>query len=123
MNETTAVFQRADTHTLEWVRCYCTFSPTGSDQSNSACNVPSVTIKVECWWFSGVIFFSHPPGFSSVLFLLIFTVYVKGPAAASVVENGSGRCKAGFAKVGAPRIAFPSVVGLPRHRGVKAGMT
>ena len=37
-------------------------------------------------------------------------------AAALVVDNGSGMCKAGFAGDDAPRAVFPSVVGRPRHQ-------
>ena len=36
-------------------------------------------------------------------------------AAALVVDNGSGMCKAGFAGDDAPRAVFPSIVGRPRH--------
>ena len=39
-------------------------------------------------------------------------------AAALVVDNGSGMCKAGFAGDDAPRAVFPSIVGRPRHQGV-----
>merc|ERR1711862_782891 len=42
--------------------------------------------------------------------------------AALVVDNGSGMCKAGFAGDDAPRAVFPSVVGRPRHQGVRVGM-
>ena len=37
-------------------------------------------------------------------------------AAALVVDNGSGMCKAGFAGDDAPRAVFPSIVGRPRHQ-------
>merc|ERR1711970_615030 len=43
-------------------------------------------------------------------------------AAALVVDNGSGICKAGFAGDDAPRAVFPSIVGRPRHQGVMVGM-
>ena len=43
-------------------------------------------------------------------------------AAALVVDNGSGLCKAGFAGDDAPRAVFPSIVGRPRHQGVMVGM-
>merc|ERR1711875_51041 len=43
-------------------------------------------------------------------------------AAALVVDNGSGMCKAGFAGDDAPRAVFPSIVGRPRHVGVMVGM-
>ena len=36
--------------------------------------------------------------------------------AALVVDNGSGMCKAGFARDDAPRAVFPSIVGRPRHQ-------
>ena len=36
---------------------------------------------------------------------------------ALVVDNGSSMCKAGFAGDDAPRLAFPSIVGRPRHQG------
>merc|ERR1711894_773054 len=42
--------------------------------------------------------------------------------AALVVDNGSGMCKAGFAGDDAPRAVFPSIVGRPRHQGVRVGM-
>ena len=35
---------------------------------------------------------------------------------AVVVDNGSDKCKAGFAGDDAPRSVFPSIVGRPRHR-------
>jgi len=40
-------------------------------------------------------------------------------AAALVVDNGSGMCKAGFAGDDAPRAVFPSIVGRPRHQVFK----
>lgn len=43
-------------------------------------------------------------------------------AAALVVDNGSGMCKAGFSGDDAPRAVFPSIVGRPRHQGVMVGM-
>merc|ERR1712183_1194390 len=43
-------------------------------------------------------------------------------AAAMVVDNGSGMCKAGFAGDDAPRAVFPSIVGRPRHVSVMVGM-
>ncbi|KAL0369326.1 UNVERIFIED_CONTAM: actin [Sesamum calycinum] len=39
-----------------------------------------------------------------------------------VVDNGTGRIKAGFAGDDAPRAVFPSIVGRPRHTGVMVGM-
>ncbi len=36
-------------------------------------------------------------------------------AAALVVDNGSGMCKAGFAGDDAPRAVFPSIIGRPRQ--------
>ncbi|CAK8692919.1 unnamed protein product [Clavelina lepadiformis] len=42
--------------------------------------------------------------------------------AALVVDNGSGMCKAGFAGDDAPRTAFPSIVGWPRHQEVVVGI-
>ncbi|KII96191.1 hypothetical protein PLICRDRAFT_35137 [Plicaturopsis crispa FD-325 SS-3] len=42
--------------------------------------------------------------------------------AALVIDNGSGMCKAGFARDDAPRAVFPSIVGRPRHIGVMVGM-
>jgi actin-related protein len=44
-------------------------------------------------------------------------------AAALVVDNGSGMCKAGFAGDDAPRAVFPSIVGRPRHQVNKFGPT
>ena len=41
---------------------------------------------------------------------------------ALVVDNGSGMCKAGFARDDAPRAVFPSIVGRSRHTSVVAGM-
>ena len=38
---------------------------------------------------------------------------------ALVVDNGSGMCKAGFAGDDAPRAVFPSIVGRPKHPGVR----
>ncbi len=35
-------------------------------------------------------------------------------AAALVIDNGSGMCKAGFAGDDAPRSVFPSIVGRPK---------
>ncbi|KAF0990053.1 hypothetical protein HZS_3734 [Henneguya salminicola] len=39
-----------------------------------------------------------------------------------VVDNGSGMCKAGFSGDDLPRIAFPSLVGQPRHKVVMIGV-
>ncbi|GLJ38076.1 hypothetical protein SUGI_0775130 [Cryptomeria japonica] len=39
-----------------------------------------------------------------------------------VCDNGSGMVKAGFAGDDAPRAAFPSIIGRPRHSGVMVGM-
>jgi len=36
-----------------------------------------------------------------------------------VIDNGSGRCKAGLSSADAPSHVFPSIVGRPRHQGVK----
>jgi actin beta/gamma 1 len=41
---------------------------------------------------------------------------------ALVVDNGSGMCKAGFAGDDAPRAVFPSIVGRPKHPGIRVGM-
>nr|Q39758.1 RecName: Full=Actin [Fucus vesiculosus]CAA67388.1 beta-actin [Fucus vesiculosus] len=41
---------------------------------------------------------------------------------ALVVDNGSGMCKAGFARDDAPRAVFPSIVGRPKHPGIMVGM-
>jgi actin-related protein len=41
---------------------------------------------------------------------------------ALVVDNGSGKCKAGIDGDDAPRAVFPSIVGRPRHKGVMVGM-
>ena len=41
---------------------------------------------------------------------------------ALVVDNGSGMCKAGFARDDAPRAVFPSIVGRPRYQGPIVGM-
>jgi actin beta/gamma 1 len=39
-----------------------------------------------------------------------------------VIDNGSGTIKAGFAGDDAPRVVFPSIVGIPRHQGIMVGM-
>ncbi|KAL8521033.1 hypothetical protein ACS0TY_011539 [Phlomoides rotata] len=39
-----------------------------------------------------------------------------------VCDNGTGMVKAGFAGDDAPRAVFPSVVGVPKYRGVMVGM-
>ncbi|XP_051786793.1 actin-like isoform X4 [Erpetoichthys calabaricus] len=39
-----------------------------------------------------------------------------------IIDNGSGMCKAGFAGDDAPRAAFPSIVGRPKHQGIMVGM-
>lgn len=41
---------------------------------------------------------------------------------AIVIDNGSGMCKAGFAGDDSPRCVFPSIVGIPKHKGVMVGM-
>lgn len=41
---------------------------------------------------------------------------------ALVIDNGSGMCKAGFAGDDAPRAVFPSILGVPKHKGVMVGM-
>ena len=41
-------------------------------------------------------------------------------AAAIVIDNGSGICKAGFAGDDAPRAVFPTIVGHPSNQGVIA---
>jgi actin len=33
-----------------------------------------------------------------------------------VIDNGSGMCKAGFSGDEAPRLVFPSVVGMPNYQ-------
>jgi len=42
--------------------------------------------------------------------------------AAIIIDNGSGMCKAGMAGDDAPRAAFPSIVGVPKMKGIMAGM-
>jgi len=44
-------------------------------------------------------------------------------AAALVVDNGSGMCKAGFAGDDAPRAVFPSIVGRPSHQVKKYNLS
>lgn len=39
-----------------------------------------------------------------------------------VIDNGSGICKAGFSGDDAPRAAFPSIIGRPKHQSVMVGM-
>ncbi|EPR79656.1 actin [Spraguea lophii 42_110] len=41
---------------------------------------------------------------------------------ALVIDNGSGMCKAGFAGDDSPRTVFPSIIGVPKHKGVMVGM-
>jgi actin-related protein len=43
-------------------------------------------------------------------------------AAAVVIDNGSGMCKAGIAGDDAPRATFPSIVGRPKMPGIMVGM-
>lgn len=43
-------------------------------------------------------------------------------AAAIVVDNGSGMCKAGIAGDDAPSAAFPTIVGRPKMPGIMVGM-
>jgi actin len=43
-------------------------------------------------------------------------------AAAVVIDNGSGMCKAGVAGDDAPRASFPSLVGRPKMPGIMVGM-
>ena len=38
-----------------------------------------------------------------------------------VIDNGTGRIKAGFAGNKAPKVIFPSVVGRPKQKGVMVG--
>ena len=38
-----------------------------------------------------------------------------------VIDNGTGRIKAGFADDEAPKVIFPSVVGRPKQKGVMVG--
>ena len=40
---------------------------------------------------------------------------------ALVMDNGSGKCKAGFAGDDAPRVVFSSVVGRPRYQEATYG--
>jgi actin-related protein len=42
-------------------------------------------------------------------------------AAAVVIDNGSGMCKAGIAGDDAPRCVFPSIVGRPKVPGIMVG--
>ena len=43
-------------------------------------------------------------------------------AAAVVIDNGSGMCKAGISGDDAPRCVFPAVVGQPKMPGIMVGM-
>ncbi|KAK6170934.1 hypothetical protein SNE40_019213 [Patella caerulea] len=43
-------------------------------------------------------------------------------AAALVIDNGSGMCKAGFAGDNAPRAVFPALTGRPKYQAVMVGM-
>ena len=38
-----------------------------------------------------------------------------------VIDNGTGRCQAGFAGDDVPRLVFPSVVGTPHSKSVMVG--
>lgn len=40
---------------------------------------------------------------------------------ALVIDNGSGTIKAGFAGDDSPRAVFPTIIGMPRHKGIKVG--
>ncbi|KAH6893715.1 actin 1 [Coprinopsis sp. MPI-PUGE-AT-0042] len=40
-----------------------------------------------------------------------------------VIDSGSGTCKVGFAGDDVPRMAFPCIVGRPRHVGIVCGTT
>ena len=42
--------------------------------------------------------------------------------AALVIDNGSGKCKAGVVGDDAPRAVSQSIVGRPRHQGIMVGM-
>ena len=35
---------------------------------------------------------------------------------AVVIDNGSGRCKAGMAGEDAPKVVFPAVIGIPKQK-------
>ncbi len=39
-----------------------------------------------------------------------------------MIDNGSGMIKAGISGDEAPRSAFPSIVGRPKHEGIMVGM-
>jgi len=41
--------------------------------------------------------------------------------AAIVIDNGSGMCKAGFSGDDSPRVAFPSIVGVPKYGQAMSG--
>ncbi|XP_051030391.1 uncharacterized protein LOC127214101 [Phodopus roborovskii] len=43
-------------------------------------------------------------------------------AAALVIDNGSGTCKAGIAGESAPRAVFPSIIGRPRYQRIMLGI-
>jgi actin len=43
-------------------------------------------------------------------------------SAAVVIDNGSGVCKTGIAGDDAPRAAFSTIVGRPKHQGIMVGM-
>ena len=43
-------------------------------------------------------------------------------AAALVIDNGSGTCKAGFAGESGPRAVFPSIIGRPRYQRIMLGI-
>ena len=62
---------------------------------------------------------AHRVGCSTVF---IQAVMGEEEVAALVVDNGSDRCKAGFAGVDAPRVLFPSIVGRPKMPGIMVGM-
>ena len=49
-------------------------------------------------------------------------LYDEYDVASVVIDNGSGMCKAGFARDDAPRAVFPALTGKPRYDIIMTGM-
>jgi len=47
---------------------------------------------------------------------------MRSDAPAVVIDNGSGMCKAGISGDEAPKVCFPSIVGVPKYENIMVGM-
>lgn len=47
---------------------------------------------------------------------------MKSDVRAVVIDNGSGMCKAGLSEDDAPKVVFPSIIGLPKYGNIMVGM-